>query len=49
LAFLGSGFGGSLVYAAESAPRQPASLPNRIASLQGPSETVRDGRTAIAG
>jgi hypothetical protein len=37
LAFLGSGFGGSLVNAAESAPRQPASLPNRIASLQGPS------------
>ena len=35
LAFLGSGFGGSSVNAAESAPRQPASLPNRIASLQG--------------
>ena len=27
LAFLGAGFGGSSVNAAESAPRQPASLP----------------------
>ena len=38
LAFLGSGFGGSSVSAAESAPRQPASLQYRLASLQGPSE-----------
>ena len=42
LAFLGSGFGGSSVSAAESAPRQLASLPNGIASLQGPSE-LRQG------
>ena len=36
--FWGSGLGGSSVNAAESAPRQLASLPNGIASLQGPSE-----------
>ena len=35
LAFLGSGFGGSSVNAAESAPRQPASLQYALASLQG--------------
>ena len=33
--FWGSGFGGSSVSAAELAPRQPVSLPNGIASLQG--------------
>jgi hypothetical protein len=37
LAFLGSGFGGSSVNAAESAPRQPMRLTDRLASLQGPS------------
>ena len=53
LAFLGSGFGGSSVNAAESAPRQPASLPNGIASLQGPSAgalgRVTDLAVAVAG
>ena len=38
LAFLGSGFGGSSVSAAESAPRQPVRLTDGLASLQGPSE-----------
>ena len=38
LAFLGFWVGGSSISAAESAPRQPASLQNAIASLQGPSE-----------
>ena len=35
LAFLGSGLGGSSVSAAESAPRQPVRLTDRLASLQG--------------
>ena len=44
--FWGSGFGGSSVNAAESAPRLPASLPNGIASLQGPSAGT-SGRVAV--
>ena len=37
LAFLGSVLGGSSISAAESAPRQPVRLTDRLASLQGPS------------
>ena len=44
LAFLGFWVGGSLVSAAESAPRQLGSLPNGIASLQGPSEACARAR-----
>ena len=44
LAFLGSGLGGSSVNAAESAPRQPVRLTDRLASLQGPSALCASAR-----
>ncbi len=44
LAFLGSGLGGSSVNAAQSAPRQPVRLTDRLASLQGPSEPCARAR-----